>query len=438
VDVDSYWIYGILSFTCLAGIALLGFARTILQSLDDSDIETLSMASSKQLTRLRSIISGWPLTVLSLQYGIVAGFLLLLFFTFKLCQHSVYILSVSFTSLLFAAFCILIVLLFLADFFIIPALNMKRQKLASLIAMPVSWYVAACGPLVRFKQRLQGLIFNDAESHGIQPHRSYHMFRGIEGSEHIGRLDENEREMIHSIFEFGETEVHEIMVPRPDIISADGVSSIDDVTKLMKEKGHSRLPLYREDIDHILGVIHIKDLLPLVLSSDSISLAEIARPAYFVPESKKLDQLLKEFQREKHHMAIVVDEYGGTAGLVTLEDVLEEIVGDIQDEYDREAPLYQKIDEHTFSVNAKIDLHELNEDLDLKLPTEGEYDSLGGFILSLTGYVPSQNEIVEYDGIKFVVEKITGNRIVRVKLSWPEISVHDIRDSKQDQPGETS
>jgi CBS domain containing-hemolysin-like protein len=219
------------------------------------------------------------------------------------------------------------------------------------------------------------------------------------------------------------------MVPRTDIISAEEESTIEDITSLMNEKGHSRLPLYREDIDHILGIVHIKDLMPFVLSSVSKSLIDVARPAYFVPETKKLHHLLKEFQREKHHMAIVVDEYGGTAGLVTLEDVLEEIVGDIQDEYDRETPLYQKIDDNTYSVNAKIDLHELNEDLALTLPTEGEYDSLGGFILSLTGYVPDQNEVVEYENIRFIVEKITGNRIIRVKLVWQETESQDVVDN---------
>jgi CBS domain containing-hemolysin-like protein len=240
----------------------------------------------------------------------------------------------------------------------------------------------------------------------------------VEDSEETD-LEEDERQMIHSIIEFGDTEVHEIMIPRTDMVCIDEYTTLSTLTGLAKEKGHSRIPLYKDDVDNILGIIHIKDILPYSIRDNTKepSLIKFARPAHFVPETKKLDDLLKEFQKEKHHMAIVVDEYGGTAGLVTLEDVIEEIVGDIQDEYDRELPLFQKINEKTFTVHAKIDLHELNDNLNIDLPTEGEYESLGGFILSLTGYVPEEKEIVVYEDYHFLVEKIERNRIIRIKLS---------------------
>ena len=155
-----------------------------------------------------------------------------------------------------------------------------------------------------------------------------------------GALDQNEREMIHSIFEFRETTVKEVMIPRMDMVRIEKNTSLDDVLALVKEKGHSRIPIYDEKVDNIAGILFVKDLLPYMLGGRKVpSLINLAREAYFVPESKTIDELLREFQKERTHMAIVVDEYGGTAGLVTLEDVIEEIVGEIHDEYDKEKPL---------------------------------------------------------------------------------------------------
>jgi len=169
----------------------------------------------------------------------------------------------------------------------------------------------------------------------------------IELGEEKGTIQSEERMMIDSIFEFGETTVKEIMVPRIDMVCIEMHASLKDLIRLIRERGHSRIPVYEGRIDNIRGVIHVKDLIPVLdKSSRDVKLMDLARPAYFVPESKKIDDLLREFQRQKVHMAIVVDEYGGTAGLVTLEDIIEEIVGEIQDEYDKEAPLYQKIDEN--------------------------------------------------------------------------------------------
>ena len=197
-------------------------------------------------------------------------------------------------------------------------------------------------------------------------------------------------------------------------------ADVKKLVMLIKEKGHSRIPLYSDDVDNILGIIHIKDLLPYIgaaAEAKSPNLLRLARPAYFVPETKKLDRLLHEFRQEKGHMAIVVDEYGGTAGLVTLEDVIEEIIGDIQDEYDKEAPLFKKIEKNVYDVDAKIGLDELNDALDFDLPTDGDYESLGGFILNLTGYVPDENEVVRYENYDFLVEVVVRNRIKRVRLT---------------------
>lgn len=268
---------------------------------------------------------------------------------------------------------------------------------------------------------------------GLAPFMEEELRTLIEVGEEKGPLEEEERRMIHSIFEFGETLVREVMVPRTDMVTVERRTPVEGLVEVIRECGHSRIPVYEGRVDRIIGIVHVKDLLLRLSSKEQIrDLGDIVRPAYFVPETKKIDELLREFQREKIHMAIVVDEYGGTAGLVTLEDLLEEIVGEIQDEYDFEVPLYRRLDESTLVVNAKIDLHDLNELLEIDLPTEEGYESLGGFILSLVGYVPAESEVVKYNGYQFVIEKVDGNRIVQVRIR----QLHEPQSDEVDHRGE--
>ncbi len=241
----------------------------------------------------------------------------------------------------------------------------------------------------------------------------------IELGEEKGMIQEEEKDMIDSIFEFGETTVREIMVPRIDMVCLEVNTPIEKLAELIQEAGHSRIPIYKGRIDNIIGIIHAKDLIPFSVNTKKIvGLDKLARAAYFVPESKKIDELLREFQREKTHMAIVVDEYGGTAGLVTLEDVIEEIVGEIQDEYDREQPLFRKIAENIWLVDAKIDIPEFNENFPEPLPEREDYESLGGLIFSITGSVPEEKEIISYNHYKFQIEKLEGQRIAKVKVIY--------------------
>jgi len=241
----------------------------------------------------------------------------------------------------------------------------------------------------------------------------------VELGEEQGSIQQEEKEMIDSIFEFGETTVKEIMVPRIDMICVESKSSIDELVQIIRQKGHSRIPIYEGRVDHIKGIIHAKNLLPVSEIKDKNAvLTDLARQAYFVPESKKIDDLLREFQQEKSHMAIVVDEYGGTAGLVTLEDIIEEIVGEIQDEYDHEQPLYRTINDETYLVDAKITIEELNEILPEPLPQEeGEdFETLGGLIYHITGSVPNINDQISFYDYDFVIENIDRQRIKKVKV----------------------
>jgi putative hemolysin len=239
-------------------------------------------------------------------------------------------------------------------------------------------------------------------------------------------LDADEREMIHSIFAFHDTAVREIMVPRIDMVACDVSTAIDEVIATVNACQHSRIPVYDGSVDRVIGVLYAKTLLDLVQAGRVVaagkSLGDLIRPAYFVPESKKIDEVLDEFRAKRIHMAIVIDEYGGTAGLVTLEDVLEEIVGEIEDEFDDEERLYEWVDANTLRVDAKIGLEDLEELLGLGLGGDDDdsAETLGGLIYTATGSVPDSGDRVELGSLSATVESITDNRILMVTLRSAE------------------
>ena len=239
----------------------------------------------------------------------------------------------------------------------------------------------------------------------------------VEVGEKEGVLEEDEREMIHSIFEFGDTVVREVMRPRVDIAAVPADATINAALGLMTERGHSRLPVYDGSIDHIAGVVYIRDLIPALRQGRlDQRVTEVQRPPFFVPETKKVDDLFREMQQKKVSMAIVLDEYGGTAGLVTVEDLLEEIVGEIQDEYDLEEKPIQLINDHTAVVNARIHIEDVNQLLGLELPVD-EVDTVAGLVYSLLGRVPVQGETVSLPGAELRVDKTLGQRITKVRIT---------------------
>lgn len=235
-------------------------------------------------------------------------------------------------------------------------------------------------------------------------------------------FEEEERKMIHSVLELDETTVTEIMVPRIDIVAVEKDTSIAEARKVFLESGHSRMPVYDENIDNILGLVYVKDLLEVWHNGDTVvdSVEEITRPAHFIPETMTADQLLHEFQRNKVHMAIVVEDYGGTGGLVTLENLLEEIVGDIQDEYDEDEPeQIVQVSENEYRVDAGMVLDDLNDMLDVELSDE-DVDTLGGFIFSQLERVPEPGEIIETDEVELRVVAVEGRRIREVHITRRE------------------
>ena len=248
-------------------------------------------------------------------------------------------------------------------------------------------------------------------------------------SEQRGTLEEDERDMIDSVMEFGDTVVRELMVPRVDMTCLEDTTTLGEAIGQVKDLGFSRLPVYEGDIDHIVGVLYAKDLLKLDPESDrDRPIRDVVRAPTFMPESKKAGDLLRELQRRRIHIAIAVDEYGGTAGLVTLEDLIEEIVGEIRDEYDKEEPLLQVLDKKTLIADGVVRLDDLAEELGVAVDGE-DVDTLGGYLMDAFGRIPSEGEKVERDGFEFTVEGMEEQRITSVRIVRLPRSDHDEKET---------
>ncbi len=258
-----------------------------------------------------------------------------------------------------------------------------------------------------------------------------------------GTLEEEERALIHSIVEFGETTVRAVMVSRVDVHAITSTATLDEALALIRETGHSRFPLYHEHLDAVLGILYAKDLIPLLdregaalsaLDAPATDWEAIARPAKFVPLSCPLDAMLGDFQTSNTHIAVVVDEYGGTAGVVTLEDILEEIVGEIRDEHDLpEAVPYERVGPHTFRVDAGIDLGDLLENFEVEVEEAFDFETLGGLIFHLTGEIPEPGTVAEYGPLTFRVEEVDNNRIKQVLV---EVAPRAVRVEEAGRPTE--
>ena len=247
-------------------------------------------------------------------------------------------------------------------------------------------------------------------------------------------IEADEREMIHSIFEFTDTVVREVMVPRPDMVCVDASATLEEVLDVTLKSGHSRIPVISENIDNVVGIVYQKDVIRRLhnggRSKTTKKASDIKREAMFVPESKKVAELLRDMQQAKTHIVIVVDEYGGVAGLATLEDLLEEIVGEISDEYDRDEPNVSVVGEDAISVTARLSIEELSELLDVELP-HSEWDSVGGLVGGLLGRLATPGDIVRHDGIEFEVHKMKGRRIANVLVRGAPVAASPaIKESK--------
>ncbi len=284
--------------------------------------------------------------------------------------------------------------------------------MARLVSYPFCPVYVLLRPFSGLLLRIISLVFPDLPGELASPFMLIH--HPEEPGE--GFIEDNGSRLVHSIVEFGKKKVREVMVPRIDVFAIEKGITLTEVREVVSGAGHSRVPVFDGNIDRIIGMLYVKDLVTVASGEEDRGIEHMTREPYFVPEGKKIDELLKEFQVKKIHMAVVVDEYGGTSGIVTLEDILEEIVGEIRDEFDHEAPLVRKVGEGRYVVEGRTSLDDLGEMLGMELASE-DVDTLGGFLYNLLGRVPEEGEEFEYEGITFRIERLDGQRIAEVVLT---------------------
>ena len=295
----------------------------------------------------------------------------------------------------------------------------QHTETAALLAAPIVTAIANFAPVRLFARTLIGLSNIILPGKGLKegPFVSEQELLAIaDVAMEESVIEREERALIHSIIEFGDTVAREVMVPRPDMVAVEGRDRACDVLEVAMAAGYSRIPVYEQGIDDVVGVVYTKDLMRAVQEGRSEQqVRELGRTAHFVPELKRVAELMREMQKEKWHIAIVVDEYGGTAGLVTLEDLIEELVGEIVDEFDVEEPSMEVLPNGEVRVSARMAIDEVNELIGADLP-EGDWDTIGGLVFNLLGHVPSEGEATECEGHRLVAEKVQGRRIGRVRI----------------------
>jgi putative hemolysin len=290
---------------------------------------------------------------------------------------------------------------------------------AALMVTPFLFGVTNFPPLRALSRSLIGLANVLLPGHGLKEgpfvtEEDLRTMANVAADEDA--IENEERRLIHSIFEFGDTVVREVMTPRPDMVAVEVEATVEDAIERAISKGFSRLPVYEETTDNIVGLVYLKDLVRRARSGRGVeALRRAVRAAVFVPEQKRVAELLHEMQERQFHMAIVVDEHGGTAGLVTLEDLLEEIVGEITDEYDVEEPHIERMSDGEVSVAGRLSIGALSEELGVELPDE-EWDTVGGLVFNLLGHVPVEGETVRLQGLEFRTERVQGRRIAKVRI----------------------
>ena len=293
------------------------------------------------------------------------------------------------------------------------------EKVAVVVSKPISIIMKITKPIVWVFNLLTGIIFKimGIDNDGVKPFITEEELKAMVNVSHEeGVLEMEEREIINNVFQFGDMQAKEAMIQRLDMVAIDIEDSYDEIIELFKSEKLSRLPVYQESIDDIVGILNIKDI--IFLSDEEIEnfdIKDYVREAFFTYEFKKITQLLEEMKKEKTQMAIVVDEYGGTAGLLTIEDLVEVIVGDIDDEYDEEEEEIVKINDNEYLVEGSTNISDVNEQLGINLESE-EFDSIGGFIIGYLKRIPEENEIIEVEDVKFKVESIDKNRINKIRI----------------------
>ncbi|WP_375418715.1 hemolysin family protein, partial [uncultured Hymenobacter sp.] len=292
----------------------------------------------------------------------------------------------------------------------------RPEALSMIIAAPLRVFYIISFPFIWILNKLSNLVlrpFGGAAVHGDAAHTSDELRMLLDQSKESGEIQDSEHELIENVFQFNDRMVKQIMVPRTKLSALDVAATEAEILETVFTEGYSRLPVYEENIDNIVGVLNVKDLLPLIQRQEPLDLARIMRPAYFVPETKKINRLLRQFQRKHIVMAIVSDEFGGVSGIVTIEDIMEELVGEIQDEYDNEVPVVEKVSETEYRVNPATPIPDANEYLPYPLPEGEDYETVGGLLNVIYGAIPEVGDLAVLDPYEFRVLSRAG-RVVEL------------------------
>ncbi|MEO3403826.1 hemolysin family protein [Mucilaginibacter sp. CAU 1740] len=296
----------------------------------------------------------------------------------------------------------------------------KSVRTVLAISLPLRFFFIVFRPFIwvlnNFANFILKLLGISAVEGGESHHSSEELQYLLEQGKETGAIDSNEHELIQNVFDFNERVVKNIMVPRTKISGLELTSTREELLDMIIDEGYSRMPVYDDVIDKIIGIVHAKDILPLLARNNEIILKDIIRKPYFIPETKKINDLMAEMKLKRIQIAIVLDEFGGTAGMVTLEDIVEELVGDIQDEYDEEKPIVERVNEREFIVNALASIYDVNEHLPHDLPEDGDFDTVSGWVGDIFGKIPDVGEQRESNGYNITVLKKSDQNIEAVKL----------------------
>ena len=421
MEID--WLYKLGTLIILLILsALFSGSEVALFSLNRKKIEKYFEKSSYRLSYLKSLLDAPRRllvtilignTVVNVAASIIAVSLALEFAAWKGIQ----------INIILTAQIILLTIVVLIFGELIPKVYASKNplKFSSLVIFPVYWISAIIFPLSELITELIKIISSKIK---FDKSRSVITEEELSSLGEIAqqkvKIEEEEQEIIASFVEFKTVVISEIMTPRVDIISVPNTISYDELISTITKSGHSRIPVFGESLDEILGFVYAKDLLPFINDEEKrkeFSIVNLIRPALFVPEAKRINILLSEFQEKKMHIAIVVDEYGGTSGLVTLEDIIEEVVGEIWDEFDQQEQNIKEVGKNKFVVQGKTTIHELNEWFDESLVEENEdYDTVGGMIYNAAGSVPKEDFSLKVGNYKFTVKEVLKKRIKKVIL----------------------
>ncbi|ASU36082.1 hemolysin family protein [Mucilaginibacter xinganensis] len=429
-ESDINGLYILLTFFLVLLNGFFVAAEFAMVRVRGSQIELKAKSGSKIAKLTRSIMGNLDgylaatqlgITIASLALGVIGEgvFTNVVLYLFKLCGFEITShLIINLSHVLAFVFITFISIIFgeLAP----KTLAIQRSMRTALaVSAPLRVFFIIFRPIISVLNYLSNLILRAIGINPVQGeahHSSEELQYLLEQGKETGALDSNEHELIQNVFDFNERVVKNIMVPRTKISGVDINTEQHELVQIIITEGYSRMPVYDDVIDKIVGIVHAKDILPLLARNEEIVLKNIIRKPYFIPETKKINDLMAELQQKRIQIAIVSDEFGGTAGMVTLEDIVEELVGEIQDEYDEEKPIVEKVNDREFIVNALAPIYDVNEYLPHDLPEDGDFDTVSGWLGDIFGKIPDVGEQKESNGYNITVLKKSDQYIEAVKL----------------------